>query len=151
MGKNISETLKQALGYKTQKWLAEATELTEATICRYVKGERTPNAKNLEKIAKALNVSVDYLLGNVGKMEHDGCVGCLYELEPEESTHCTGCTQNAIDKYKPMTNGDRIRRMSDEELAERINEIDCCVIVSGHCRHKECIECVKIWLKEKVE
>ena len=51
-------------------------------------------------------------------MEHDGCKGCKYENCSPESEECQGCKQNAIDKYTRMTNADRIRSMSDEELAE---------------------------------
>ena len=47
-------------------------------------------------------------------MEHDGCVGCKYEKESPDSKYCMGCKQNAIDKYTPMTNADKIRSMSDE-------------------------------------
>lgn len=47
--------------------------------------------------------------------------------------------------YKPMTNGDRIRRMTDEELSEIIfcpcdmNVVTCC--------DEECDTCVIRWLK----
>ena len=51
-------------------------------------------------------------------MKHDGCKLCKYEHCSMESKECLGCTQNATDKYKRMTNADRIRSMSDEELAE---------------------------------
>ena len=44
-------------------------------------------------------------------MKHDGC------------KECNGCKQNAVDNYKRMTNADRIRSMSDEELAEFIEQI----------------------------
>lgn len=53
-------------------------------------------------------------------MEHDGCKGCKYEHVSEIGTHCQGCKQNAVDKYVRMTNADRIRAMSDEELADFI-------------------------------
>ena len=55
-------------------------------------------------------------------MEHDGCVGCKYEKESPDSKYCLGCKQNAIDKYAPMTNADKIRNMSDEELAEFLSD-----------------------------
>ena len=82
-------------------------------------------------------------------MEHDGCKGCLYESEQETSEHCTGCIQNAVDKYTPMTNADRIRNMSDEELAETI----MCPFHSDGigCIGKSCFGCSLKWLKEKVE
>lgn len=51
-------------------------------------------------------------------MEHDGCKGCKYEKCSMESKECMGCKQNAVDKYKRMTQADRIRSFSDEELAE---------------------------------
>ena len=51
-------------------------------------------------------------------MERDGCVGCKYEHEDLDSQYCIGCKQNAIDKYKRMTNADKIRSMSDAELAK---------------------------------
>ena len=57
-------------------------------------------------------------------MEHDGCVGCKYEKESPDSKYCLGCKQNAIDKYTPMTNADKIRNMSDEELAEFLSSIN---------------------------
>ena len=51
-------------------------------------------------------------------MEHDGCKGCKYEKCSMESKECMGYKQNAVDKYTRMTQADRIRSMSDEELAE---------------------------------
>ena len=47
----------------SQKWLAEAANTTEATISRYINGVHQPNVLLIMSIAKALNVSVDYLLG----------------------------------------------------------------------------------------
>ena len=51
-------------------------------------------------------------------MEHDGCKLCKYENCSMESKECMGCKQNAVDKYKRMTQADRIRSFSDEELAD---------------------------------
>lgn len=59
----IGKRIKHALGNRTQKWLAETIGTAEATICRYVKGERVPNAYVLGAIAKALGVSCDWLVG----------------------------------------------------------------------------------------
>lgn len=61
----IAENIKKAMqlnGLK-QKELAEKTKLTEVAISRYINDERIPNANNLAKIANALHVSTDYLLG----------------------------------------------------------------------------------------
>ena len=56
-------------------------------------------------------------------MEHDGCKGCKYEKCSEDSKECMGYKQNAVDKYTRMTQADRIRSMSDEELAEWLTSI----------------------------
>ena len=56
-------------------------------------------------------------------MEHDGCKGCKYEHCEDDSKYCNGCKQNAVDKYTRMTNADRIRSMSDEKLAEFIEQV----------------------------
>ena len=37
-------------------------------------------------------------------MEHDGCVGCKYEMCELDSIECSGCKQNATDKYTKKTN-----------------------------------------------
>ena len=46
-----------------QKQLAEQIGVTEVTISRYINANREPRPGILVSIAKALNVSVDYLLG----------------------------------------------------------------------------------------
>ena len=55
--------------------------------------------------------------------EHDECKGCAYVSRGEHEIPCVKCAQNASDNYKRMTNADRIRSMSDEELAEFIEQI----------------------------
>ena len=96
--------------------------------------------------------------GRVRSMEHDGYKGCRYEHYSEESAHCIGCKQNSVDKYTRMTNADRIRSMSDEELAYFIRELnDCCLAGAGmvDCSiNTDCINCKGIvlkWLQSEVE
>lgn len=51
-------------------------------------------------------------------------------------------------KPKPLTNGDRIRQMTDEELAEHINDYIC---DHAECRADiKCSECKMQWLKQEV-
>ena len=47
----------------SQKRLAEESQTTEATISRYLAGQHQPEINIVIKIAKAFNVSVDYLCG----------------------------------------------------------------------------------------
>lgn len=51
----------------SQRQLADATGMTEATISRYVKGKRIPSAEALGRIADVLGVTTDYLIA--GKTE----------------------------------------------------------------------------------
>lgn len=61
-----------------------------------------------------------------------------------------------------MTNADRIRNMSDEELAEMLMKLkDHCLIDFmhniGNCEEKSCVECINEhpdlmeWLKSEAE
>ena len=92
-------------------------------------------------------------------MEHDGCVGCKYENESPDSKYCLGCKQNAIDKYTPMTNADKIRNMSDEELYNFIEKIKMCGgLIRTEETSSECRGCsdgfccnVLQWLQSEVE
>lgn len=59
---NILRSLIEARGI-SQKWLADEAHTTEATISRYINGIHQPNVNLIIDIAKALDVSVDYLLG----------------------------------------------------------------------------------------
>lgn len=54
----------------TQKELASKTGLNPVTISKYIKGETKPNIDAVDAIAKALNVSTDYLItGNMYSSE----------------------------------------------------------------------------------
>lgn len=45
-----------------QKQLAALSGITESSVCRYLKGNRTPRIDIITNFAKALNVDVEYLL-----------------------------------------------------------------------------------------
>lgn len=47
----------------TQKEIADRLETTEATISRYVSGDRTPSIETAVELASMLNVSMDTLCG----------------------------------------------------------------------------------------
>ena len=54
------------------------------------------------------------------------------DCEPRCNMMCDG-----ISDYKPKTNADRIRSMSDEELAEFLEEFEVCT----HCKYADGIRC----------
>lgn len=53
----------------SNKTLSEKIGVTEATMCRYVNGQRAPKGDTILHIAKILNTSTDYLLGNTDIMQ----------------------------------------------------------------------------------
>ena len=82
------------------------------------------------------------------KDEHGHC-GLDYEVVFRSFCHEGPCSME-----EPRTNGDRIRGMSDDELAEKISTIfDCdhkeCPADSGKC--PRCFESWLDWLKEEAK
>lgn len=65
----------------TQAELAKATGITEATISRYAGGSRSPNVKQVARIADALHVSFDQLFETEGCMAENG-TNDLKRLKP---------------------------------------------------------------------
>lgn len=54
----------------TQKALSEKINVSRSIIAMYETGERVPSLENLETIADAFNVSIDFLVGHVDTGEH---------------------------------------------------------------------------------
>ncbi|QAS59752.1 XRE family transcriptional regulator [Clostridium septicum] len=68
IGKRI-KLIRESQGL-TRKEFAEKLNVTERTVANYEQGQRGSNTKVLNKIADALNVSIDAILldGNVKKL-----------------------------------------------------------------------------------
>ena len=51
--------------------------------------------------------------------EYTGCNNCKYDSKESNEFPCVECSHNrAVDYFEPKTHADRIRNMTDEELAE---------------------------------
>ena len=72
----------------TQEQLGKRVDVTKVSISCYENGSRMPDVETLEKIADALDVSVDYLLGRTDETELAADDGCRWFSEvlraPEE-------------------------------------------------------------------
>lgn len=85
------------------------------------------------------------------------CSGCKYLNERGycEFTACIiPCTVRAtIPEVTPRTNGDRIRAMSDEELAEKFFLFPCVHVLDDKviCKDDGCKKCWMRWLREEVK
>ena len=53
-----------------QKQLADKASITEASMSKYLSGDRTPRIDVIVKLAKALGTSVNYLLDNEAAPEN---------------------------------------------------------------------------------
>ncbi|HBN00292.1 MAG TPA: transcriptional regulator [Firmicutes bacterium] len=62
----FNERVKMFMNEKkmTQKQLAEKTGITEASMSKYLNGERTPRIDVVANLSKALGVTTDDLIGN---------------------------------------------------------------------------------------
>ncbi len=69
-------------------------------------------------------------------MEHL-CENCKYTREPASGEHCRNCAQNAVDNFKPMTNADRIRNMTNKELADFLASNPVC----ENCQYHNGLRC----------
>ena len=84
-------------------------------------------------------------------MENNPCVRCKYNNTPEGVMVCDECVYDLSrkDRFRPMTNADRIRNMTDEEL---VDVIHCPLVeVDGCHTGKSCALCILRWLRSPVE
>ena len=87
-------------------------------------------------------------------MEYQGCENCKHTKKEPTEMPCLECERNrAYDHYEPMTNADRIRNMTDEELATVIMcPLDMHECDVDRCEEIEtCIECTLQWLQTEVK
>lgn len=69
MGEKINEVLKERK--MSQRDLANKIGVDETTLSRYISDSRQPRLDVLIKIARALDVSVEYLIGTVEKEDKE--------------------------------------------------------------------------------
>lgn len=85
------------------------------------------------------------------------CVSCVHEYLSPMSDTCRECGIAMLNykeaKPKRITNADRIRAMTDEELADYFSELSCWPHASKEvCRGMaNCMDCWLGWLKEEVK
>lgn len=65
--------------------------------------------------------------------EFTGCDKCKNVNKRPHEEPCVNCTHNAQEHFAPMTNADRIRNMTDDELAEFICDFSTCDICTDIC------------------
>lgn len=86
----------------------------------------------------------------------DKCKSCKWDDADGGWAACDECIHNPglKDRFEPLTNGERVRRMSDDELAQLLSSgIKICDRVSGiACRKgRTRLACAQAWIKEPAE
>lgn len=91
----ISNRIKEALELRGMKQidLVEKTKIGKSSISTYISGEYEPKQKNIYKIAKALNVSESWLMGNDVDMEKDSST-----LSPRDERDIEKKLQHTLDE-----------------------------------------------------
>ena len=89
------------------------------------------------------------------EMENNPCVRCKYNNTPEGVMVCDECVydRSRKDRFRPMTNGDKIRAMTDEELAQLLTTgTFICEGLKDICEYMPgCEVCMLAWLRSPVE
>jgi len=72
MSKEFKDRLRNARDARgmSQLELANKTGMQPAAISHFETGQRAPSFENLRKLADALTVSIDYLLGRIDEEQH---------------------------------------------------------------------------------
>lgn len=89
------------------------------------------------------------------------CVSCKHNGTENGWAACDGCIHDGTlkDRYEPMTNGDRIREMTDKELAELLiswPRWPMCKRCYFRRRSSKdpigvCKDCMRAWLRSQAE
>jgi hypothetical protein len=88
--------------------------------------------------------------------EADDIVSALYRQGANKDYKCKSLREKlkaiaAEISEPPKTNADRIRQMTDEELAEQLGSYICDNRDSGDCqRFKNCEDCKMSWIRQEV-
>ena len=115
----FGERLKELLFAKgmSQRELALRARITEASITRYIKGERNPSAKILQRMADAMDCSVECLLTNGEILPKTSSVTLKLEMmdnSPQQMSYAL------CEYYKRINSGSNTTLIELEELAEHI-------------------------------
>lgn len=98
-----------------QKTLANMVEITEATLSRYENNKREPRGEIVTRLAKALNVTTDYLLNNESDLENQNLDDVkIFDIEKE--------TDHILTKIETMKNLEFCGVIADDEDREYLKD-----------------------------
>jgi repressor LexA len=118
----------------TQSQLCDASGVSQAQLSLYESGQRSPTADTLMKLAKSLNVSVDYLLGLVDSP--------LSNLRGEV-TSANLKTQKQIPILGQVSAGSGVPAEDDvigHMMIDETESIDFALVVHGHSMYPKLLD-----------
>ena len=121
---DFSKRLKDVIEMRgvSQAWLADKADTTEATISRYIAGVHKPNLDIVAKIAKALNVSIDYImdmsLSQTPYCEPEKDVVILSNAYRRADSDHKNIIWSVLDSYMTPDEKNTIKQLSTEATQE---------------------------------
>jgi transcriptional regulator with XRE-family HTH domain len=114
MPSDFTERLRQAREKKelTQSQLAERAGLQSSAISHFEAGRRSPSFDNLKRLADALGVTIDYLIGRVEEPKGSGPVvqqlfRDLGRMSPQDQEVIAQMAAMMAAKNKPPDGGEK--------------------------------------------
>lgn len=140
----------------TQRELADRVGITEASLSRYIRGNRIPKGTVISNIANALHTTTDYLLGSEAKENEPYSIdqniilkSIVYYGEEIQSTVCMEECAELIQAVSKMIRGsDKLSVDDYDHLAEEIADVLICVEMLKQIYDIENLH-VKYWIERK--
>lgn len=137
----------------TQRELANKVGVTEASMSRYINGDRTPKGPVILNIANALHTTTDYLLGSEAKgnepyrMDQNIILkSIVYYGKEIQSTVCMEECAELIQAISKAKRG----KLDEDNMIEEIADVLICVeILKQIYNIPDCS--IKNWIERKQE
>ena len=82
--------------------------------------------------------------------DFESCDKCKHSSKSPTEYPCNVCIHNAVDKFEPKTNADKVREMSDELMADFL-AVGCLADIEGMECKGDCTLCFLKWLKSEAK
>lgn len=94
--------------------------------------------------------------------DFETCEKCMHSYCEKNEYPCSCCVHGVTleEHFRPKSNGDVIRNMTDSELADFLVTVNCayakdCMVGIADCKHentdKDCEDCFLEWLRAEVK
>lgn len=114
----------------TQKELANRVGITEASMSRYIRGNRTPKGTVISNIANVLHTTTDYLLGSEAKGNESYCMNQNIILKSivyyGKEIQLTVCMEECAELIQAISKAKR-GKLDEDNMTEEIADVLICI------------------------